>query len=101
MPAVAATPPTCANCRAACCHLEVILMAEDDDVPEHLTMESPAGDWVMRRSRRDGWCVALDRETMLCTIYDVRPSNCRVFEMGDRDCRAIRCEYDVDDKYGP
>jgi Fe-S-cluster containining protein len=83
---------TCARCRACCCHLEVILMVEDDDVPAHLIEQDRWGGWVMRR-RDDGWCAALDRATMRCTIYKRRPANCRAFEMGGDDCVAIRAQY--------
>ena len=79
---------TCASCRACCCRLEVLLMAEDD-VPVSMTIQDRWGGWVMRRLD-DGWCKALDRQTMLCTIYESRPGICRDFQAGDYDCLQER-----------
>ena len=79
---------SCANCRACCCRLEVLLMG-DDDVPDHLTREDAWGGWVMDRLD-DGWCAALDRRTMACTIYERRPGICRDYEMGGGDCLEER-----------
>lgn len=84
---------TCANCRACCCQLEVMLMGEDS-VPRHLTLEDEWGGEVMRRLE-DGWCVALDRDTLLCTIYERRPDVCREYEMGGLACREERAHLDA------
>lgn len=81
---------SCANCKACCCQLEVLLMG-DDDVPARLTIEDQWGGTVMRRLD-DGWCVALDRDTMLCTIYQRRPGVCREFEVGDYGCLEERLQ---------
>lgn len=81
---------SCANCKACCCQLEVLLMGEDD-VPAKFTTEDQWGGSVMRRLD-DGWCAALDRDTMLCTIYQRRPGVCRDFEVGDYACLAERVQ---------
>ncbi|OIQ96641.1 flagellin N-methylase [mine drainage metagenome] len=83
---------TCANCRACCCRLEVLLMG-DDDIPLRLTVEDRWGGWVMRRLG-DGWCAALDRNTMNCTIYERRPGVCRDYPMGGSDCLVERSRMD-------
>lgn len=75
---------TCANCRACCCRLEVMLIT-DTGVPEKYIEIDAWGGEVMARLE-DGWCAALDRETMLCTIYENRPFICREFEMGEYEC---------------
>ena len=94
MPAMNTLPEiTCANCRACCCQLEVMLMGEDS-VPRHLTLEDEWGGEVMRRLE-DGWCVALDRDTLLCTIYERRPDVCREYEMGGLACREERAHLDA------
>lgn len=94
MPAMNPLPEiTCANCRACCCQLEVMLMGEDS-VPRHLTLEDEWGGEVMRRLE-DGWCVALDRDTLLCTIYERRPDVCREYEMGGLACREERAHLDA------
>ena len=80
---------TCANCRACCCKLEVMLLGGDDEVPEALTRQDPWGGWIMHRLE-DGWCAALDRRTMLCTIYEQRPFICRDYQAGDYDCLEQR-----------
>jgi len=79
---------TCANCRACCCRLEVILMG-DDDPPEKFIVSDRWGGQVMARLE-DGWCAALDRHTMLCTIYARRPGVCREFAMGGAQCVVER-----------
>lgn len=79
---------TCDSCKACCCGLEVMLMAEDD-VPPELTQVDPWGGQVMARLA-DGWCAALKRETMLCGIYEHRPTICRDYEVGGSECIAER-----------
>ncbi len=79
---------TCANCRANCCRLEVMLIT-DTGMPEQYIQEDEWGGMTMLRLD-DGWCAALDRETMLCTIYENRPWICREFEMGSYECLAER-----------
>jgi len=79
---------TCGTCRACCCRLEVMLMAEDD-VPAEMTAVDRWGGWVMARGD-DGWCAALDRATMRCRIYERRPSVCRAFAVGGSECMAER-----------
>jgi Fe-S-cluster containining protein len=79
---------SCANCKACCCKLEVMLMGEDD-IPEQHTIQDAWGGWIMRRLA-DGWCSALDRATMRCTIYELRPQICRDFAMGEHDCLVQR-----------
>lgn len=81
---------SCANCKACCCKLEVLLIG-DADVPVEFTTQNPWGGWVMRRLD-DGWCAALDRKTFRCTIYESRPDICRDYEMGDSDCLAERAQ---------
>lgn len=88
------TPPktdvTCANCKACCCHLEVLLLT-DTGVPDHFIEIDKWGGMVMERLE-DGWCAALDRNTMLCTIYENRPLVCREFEMGSYECIIERTD---------
>ncbi len=76
---------SCSDCKACCCRLEVLLMGEDEHVPDELTVRDPWGGWVMRRLA-DGWCAALDRHTMRCTIYELRPLICRDYPAGGSDC---------------
>ena len=82
------TPPdtevTCANCRACCCRLEVMLIT-DTGVPDNYIATDKWGGMTMARLE-DGWCSALDRNTMLCKIYENRPLVCREFEMGGPEC---------------
>jgi Fe-S-cluster containining protein len=81
---------SCANCKACCCKLEVMLMGEDD-IPAQHTIQDAWGGWIMRRLvDGDGWCTALDRTTMRCTIYERRPLICRDFQTGDHDCLEQR-----------
>ena len=89
-------PPvtTCNTCKACCCRLEVMLMAEDD-IPAELTKQDSWGGWVMAR-RDDGWCAALDRNTQLCTIYARRPWICGDYQAGDYDCLAQRILHHID-----
>ena len=79
---------TCTSCQACCCHLEVILMG-DDDPPQAFVETDAWGGQVMAR-KDDGWCAALDRDTMRCRIYERRPGVCRDFEMGGNECIAER-----------
>ena len=78
----------CTSCQACCCHLEVILMG-DDDPPQAFVETDAWGGQVMAR-KDDGWCAALDRDTMRCRIYERRPGVCREFEMGGSECIAER-----------
>ena len=78
----------CASCKACCCTLEVMLMAEDD-VPPELTQVDAWGGQVMVRFD-DGWCAALDRSTMLCGIYERRPTICRDYQVGGSECIGER-----------
>ncbi|MEH6357512.1 MAG: YkgJ family cysteine cluster protein [Pseudomonadales bacterium] len=82
------TEATCANCRACCCRLEVMLITETG-VPERFIDIDRWGGSVMARLE-DGWCAALDRDTMMCTIYELRPLICREFEEGEYECIAER-----------
>jgi len=75
---------SCTSCKASCCRLEVMLMA-DDAIPPGLTEQDRWGGWVMARLD-DGWCSALDRSTLLCTIYQHRPMICRDYQLGGFDC---------------
>lgn len=86
---MSATNLSCETCRAACCQLEVMLLAGDDDVPPQFIQRDDWGGEVMRRLD-DGWCAALDRRSMRCTIYAVRPLICREYELGDYDCLIQR-----------
>lgn len=82
------TGVTCANCKACCCRLEVLLIT-DTGVPDHLIELDKWGGQTMARLQ-DGWCAALDRTTLKCTIYDKRPWVCREFEMGEYECVSER-----------
>ena len=79
---------TCANCKACCCRLQVMLITETG-VPEHYIESDEFGVQSMRRLH-DGWCAALSRDTMACTIYEQRPLICREFAAGDYDCIVER-----------
>jgi Fe-S-cluster containining protein len=83
-PLTKVSPVSCANCEAACCRLQVLLIG-DNDVPSQMSERSSWGGEVMQR-RDDGWCTALDRSTMRCTIYPQRPQICRDFELGSSEC---------------
>ncbi len=82
---------SCANCRASCCRLEVMIIT-DTGVPEKYLQADKWGAQVMARLA-DGWCSALDRETMMCTIYEKRPWICREFEMGSYECLEERSQH--------
>ena len=75
---------SCGKCKAACCHLEVMLIT-DTGVPEQYINRDQWGGETMRQLD-DGWCICVDRETRLCTIYENRPWVCRIFEMGSYEC---------------
>lgn len=79
---------SCANCRACCCRLEVIIIG-DTGVPRQFIQTAQWGGEVMARLD-DGWCAALDRETLRCTIYENRPWVCREFEVGSYECKTER-----------
>ncbi|MDX1303026.1 YkgJ family cysteine cluster protein [Photobacterium sp.] len=79
---------TCANCKACCCRLEVMLITETG-VPERYIETDAWGGRVMARLD-DGWCAAVDRDTLMCSIYENRPLICREFEMGEYECIAER-----------
>lgn len=83
--------PHCAACDAVCCRMTVVLQ-EGDDVAEHLTDYSAAGQQVMARDEF-GWCVAVDPAGGGCSIYSSRPDVCRRFRMGGPYCIAIREDY--------
>lgn len=81
---VSPTEVSCANCRAACCRLEVLIFG-DTGVPEaHIKRDEWGAETMLRLE--DGWCSAIDRETFMCSIYENRPLICREFEMGSYDC---------------
>ncbi|MEX6501732.1 YkgJ family cysteine cluster protein [Pseudomonas zhanjiangensis] len=80
--------PTCANCAACCCQLEVMLIS-DTGVPPRFIATDEWGGEVMRRLD-DGWCAALDRDSMRCSIYQQRPLICREFEMASAECLEER-----------
>ncbi len=82
---------SCANCRACCCRLEVMLIT-DTGVPPQFIAEDQWGARTMSRLD-DGWCSALDRSSMACSIYDKRPLICRDFEMGKHECRSERAAW--------
>ena len=84
----------CANCRAACCRLEVMLISDTGAPKEHIAVDK-WGSETMRRLE-DGWCSAIDRTTFLCTIYENRPWICREFEMGSYECVEERAEQDIE-----
>lgn len=79
---------SCANCRACCCRLEVILISQTGVPEEHIAVDEWGGESMLRLA--DGWCSALDRETYSCTIYENRPWICREFEMGSHECLEER-----------
>ena len=78
------TEPTCENCQACCCRMEVLLLT-DTGFPGHLIEIDEWGGRTMARLD-DGWCAALDRNTLLCMIYENRPLACRELEMGGYEC---------------
>ncbi len=82
------TKVTCADCEAACCRLQVLLIT-DTGVPDEFIDTDKWGGMRMARLT-DGWCAALDRNTNLCGIYDKRPWICREFQMGGPECISER-----------
>lgn len=85
---------SCANCRACCCRLEVMLIS-DTGVPENYITEDKWGAQSMLRLA-DGWCAAIDRGTFMCTIYENRPWICREFDMGSAECREERAAMQIE-----
>ena len=79
---------SCANCKAVCCRLTVVLDAADR-IPEHMIAHGENGVKTMARGV-DGWCIALDRGTHRCSIHGTRPRVCRRFAMGGGYCRLER-----------
>ncbi len=79
---------SCANCRACCCRLEVMLISDTGVPDEHVAVDEWGGETMLRLD--DGWCSALDRDTYSCTIYENRPWICREFEMGSHECLEER-----------
>lgn len=84
------TEITCANCKACCCSLEVMIISNTNVPPQHITINEFGGESMLRLN--DGWCSALDRDTHMCTIYENRPWVCREFEMGSYECVDERTE---------
>lgn len=82
----------CSDCDAVCCRLMVVLQ-EDDNIPDHLTTHLDNGLHVMARDE-EGWCVAMDGARMNCGIYETRPAICRRFVMDGPYCRTVRAEYE-------
>lgn len=82
---------SCSRCDAVCCHLTVVVFA-DDVVPRHLVTRNAQGVEVMARDE-EGWCVAVDAQHMRCSIYEQRPAICRIFTMGGPGCREARKTY--------
>jgi Fe-S-cluster containining protein len=81
---------SCANCRAGCCRLEVMIISDTGVPEEHIAVDQWGGETMLRLD--DGWCSAIDRKTFMCTIYDNRPWICREFEMGSYECLDERIE---------
>ena len=59
---------TCASCQACCCHLEVILMGDDDPPAAYVETDAWGGQVMARLD--DGRCAALDRDTMRRAFTD-------------------------------
>ena len=85
------TEVTCANCRACCCRLEVMIVTETGVPKKHIKTDPTRGDVMAHLD--DGWCSALNRDTMMCSIYEKRPWICREFEMASDECLAERLKY--------
>lgn len=79
---------SCANCRACCCRLEVMLISDTGVPEEYIAVDKWGAETMLRLE--DGWCSALDRGTFMCTIYENRPWICREFEMGSYECMEER-----------
>lgn len=84
---------SCANCRASCCRLEVMIISDTGVPEEHIAVDHWGGETMRRLA--DGWCSAIDRETFMCTIYENRPWICREFAMGSYECREERAATQV------
>lgn len=84
---------SCANCRASCCRLEVMIISDTGVPAEHIEVDARGGETMRRLA--DGWCSALDRDTFDCTIYDNRPWICREFEMGSYECLDERSAHNL------
>lgn len=82
--------PTCFNCRAYCCRLEVMLISDTGVPEEYIATDQWGAESMLRLD--DGWCAAIDRETFMCTIYETRPWICREFEMGSYECLQERIQ---------
>lgn len=82
------TEITCANCRACCCRLEVMIIGDTGVPAEHIAVDKWGAETMLRLA--DGWCSALDRDTFMCTIYENRPWICREFAMGSYECQDER-----------
>ena len=82
------TEITCANCRACCCRLEVMIISDTGVPAEHIAVDKWGAETMLRLA--DGWCSALDRDTFMCTIYENRPWICREFAMGSYECQDER-----------
>lgn len=81
----------CANCRAYCCRLEVMLISDTGVPEEHIAVDKWGAETMLRLE--DGWCSAIDRDTFMCIIYENRPWICREFEMGSYECIEERAKY--------
>ncbi len=79
---------SCANCKACCCRLEVLLITDTGVPKQHIAIDKWGGETMLRLD--DGWCSAMDRKTYRCTIYENRPWICREFEMGSYECLQER-----------
>lgn len=72
------------TCRAACCSLSKIQVAEDEVVKlkqhlgEHAVVKDGDDDWVMARAS-SGWCAQNDPTTRRCRCYSIRPKTCQDF----------------------
>ena len=81
---------SCANCRACCCSLEVMIISNTGVPDQHIDVDIHGSETMLRLD--DGRCSALDRDTLMCTIYENRPWVCREFEMGSYECINERLE---------
>lgn len=78
--------PPCRSCGACCAHDPVVVTNSEREL---LGTFQHVG--LMRRSWRDGRCLALVGEVMSavrCDVYDIRPAVCRKFERGSERCLA-------------
>lgn len=87
---IAVEKPTCLNCRAYCCRLEVMLISDTGVPEEYISVDQWGAETMLRLD--DGWCAAINRETFMCTIYENRPWICREFEMGSYECLQERIQ---------